>query len=43
MTANAFKDDKEKSLEAGMSAFLTKPVSIEKIKDTIVNIKKRSA
>ena len=43
MTANAFKDDKDKSLEAGMSAFLTKPVSIKKIKDTIVTIKKRSA
>lgn len=43
MTANAFKDDKDKSIEAGMSGFLTKPVSIKKIKDTIVEVKKKGA
>ena len=32
MTANAFRDDKEKCLAAGMNAHLAKPIKIENIK-----------
>ena len=32
MTANAFREDKEKCLEAGMNAHLAKPIKIENIK-----------
>ena len=35
MTANAFKEDEEKCLEAGMNAHLIKPLDIEKVKQTI--------
>lgn len=35
MTANAFKEDEEKCLEAGLSAYLAKPIDIEKVKKTI--------
>ena len=32
MTANAFREDKEKCLAAGMHAHLAKPIKIENIK-----------
>lgn len=35
MTANAFKEDEEKSIAVGMSAYLAKPIDIEKVKQTI--------
>ena len=35
MTANAFKEDEEKCLQAGMNAHLAKPLDIEKMKLTI--------
>ena len=35
MTANAFKEDADKCLEAGMNAHLAKPLDIEKVKRTI--------
>ena len=36
MTANAFKDDEKKCLEAGMNAHLAKPIQIDKVIKTIV-------
>ena len=36
MTANAFKEDEKKCLEAGMNAHLAKPIQIEKVIKTIV-------
>ena len=35
MTANAFKEDEERCLAAGMNAHLAKPLDIEKVKRTI--------
>ncbi len=35
MTANAFKEDEKKCLEAGMNAHLAKPIDIEKVKQAI--------
>ncbi len=35
MTANAFKEDEDKCFAAGMSAYLAKPIDIEKLKCTI--------
>ena len=35
MTANAFKEDEKKCLEAGMNAHLAKPLDMEKVKQTI--------
>ncbi len=35
MSANAFKDDIKKSLAAGMTAYLTKPLDITKLKQTL--------
>ena len=32
MTANAFREDKEKCLAAGMNAHLAKPIKIENVK-----------
>ena len=35
MTANAFAEDAQKCLEAGMNAHLAKPLDIEKVKKII--------
>ena len=35
MTANAFKEDAERCIIAGMNAHLAKPLDIEKVKMTI--------
>ena len=35
MTANAFKEDKEKCLTAGMNAHLAKPIEIENVKKVL--------
>ena len=35
MTANAFKEDEDNCFAAGMSAYLAKPIDIEKVKHTI--------
>lgn len=35
MTANAFKEDEDKCFEAGMSAYLSKPIEIQKMAQTI--------
>ena len=35
MTANAFEEDVQKCLDAGMNAHLAKPLDIEKVKKTI--------
>lgn len=37
MSANAFKEDIEATLEAGMNAYLLKPLDIPKVIDTIKN------
>ena len=35
MTANAFKEDREKSFKAGMNAHITKPIDIATIVDVL--------
>ena len=35
MTANAFKEDADKCMAAGMNAHLAKPLDMEKVKQTI--------
>ena len=35
MTANAFAEDKKKTMEAGMNAHLSKPLNVPELMDTI--------
>lgn len=42
ITANAFEEDKERCLKAGMNAHLTKPLDIEKVKRVLYNQVKAS-
>ena len=35
MTANAFAEDKRKTMEAGMDAHLSKPLNVQELMDTI--------
>lgn len=39
MTANAFAEDKESALAAGMNGHLTKPISIDKLLSTLQDVK----
>ena len=41
MTANAFAEDKRKTMEAGMNAHLAKPLDIEKVMITICHLVKK--
>ena len=41
MTANAFADDRRKSLEAGMNEHITKPIDIEKMITVIAEYRKK--
>ncbi len=41
MTANAFEEDRKKCLEAGMDGFISKPIDIQKLMKTLVEILKR--
>lgn len=38
MTANAFEEDKKKSMAAGMNAHLSKPVNIKNLVETLDGI-----
>lgn len=40
MTANAFAEDAQECLEAGMNAHLAKPLDIEKVKKSFMNRQK---
>ena len=41
MTANAFKEDAHKCLDAGMNAHLSKPLQMDKVVETIAYFCKR--
>ena len=41
MTANAFQDDIQNSLAAGMNAHLTKPLDVDKIRKTILEMMRK--
>lgn len=41
MAANAFQDDIENSLTAGMNAHLTKPLDVDKIRKTILEMMRK--
>lgn len=40
VTANAFKEDAEKCIKAGMNAHLAKPLDVEKVKKAICELAK---
>ena len=41
MTANAFEEDRRKALEKGMNGFVSKPVEIKKLFETLAEIIKK--
>ena len=41
MTAKAFEEDREKAINAGMNAYLTKPLDPQQLLETIVRLCKR--
>ena len=41
MTANAFDDDRRRSLEAGMSLHLSKPIDSQALVDAIAEVRRR--
>lgn len=40
MTANAFKEDEQRCLEAGMDAFLPKPIDVDQLVATVFRVVK---
>lgn len=42
MTANAFAEDVKSSLDAGMNAYLLKPVDMNKLEETVISLKKQN-
>jgi PAS domain S-box-containing protein len=42
LTAGAFKEEKEKSLEAGMDDFITKPIDIKRLQEVVQNYLKKN-
>lgn len=38
MTANAFEEDRQEAIEAGMNGYVAKPINIEKLMETLKNI-----
>lgn len=38
MTANAFEEDREKAMEAGMNGHISKPVDVPKLLETLKDI-----
>lgn len=40
MTANAFEEDKQEALQAGMNGHVAKPINIEKLLETVGKILK---
>lgn len=40
MTANAFEEDRQNALAAGMNAHLAKPIDIDKLVNTLVRFMK---
>lgn len=43
LTANAFAEDRENALAAGMNGFVTKPVSMDELKRTVARLERSSA
>lgn len=42
MTANAFAEDVKSSLDAGMNAYLLKPIDMNKLEETVISCKKQN-
>ncbi|MDE6730973.1 MAG: response regulator, partial [Oscillospiraceae bacterium] len=40
MTANAFDEDRQEAIDAGMNGHVAKPINIEKLMETLKNILK---
>ncbi|MDE6520485.1 MAG: response regulator [Ruminococcus sp.] len=40
MTANAFEEDRQEAIDAGMNGYVAKPINIEKLMETLKNILK---